>query len=187
LCDRRRKAARADRQDLETVDRDQFAFELAEIDMEIAHRGAVDDAQQNEPARPDFNHLGIGKGAEVGEEGVIFNVVEVGSRGAVRRRHVRHCARLRHRGRRAARRRHSGHGLGVLQRGENLLGRREAEIGQHDHDLLLAGTVALIADDERRGHQELLLQALVRVHPERAAEAQREVVVRAAARRNWRT
>ena len=78
MCDCRWKAARADRQDLETVDGDQFALELAEIDMEVAHRGAVDDAQQNEPARLDFNHLGIGNGAEVGEEGVIFDVVEVG-------------------------------------------------------------------------------------------------------------
>ena len=88
----RRKAAPADRHDLETVDRDQFALELAEIDMEVAHRGAVDDAQQNTPARLDFDHLGIGEGAEVGEEGVIFDVVEVGRRGgAVRRRHARHA------------------------------------------------------------------------------------------------
>ena len=92
MRDRDRKAAPADRQDLETVDRDQFAVELAEIDMEVAHRGAVDDPQEHEPARPDFDDLGIGEGAEIGEEGVIFDVVEVGRRGAFRRRHARHCA-----------------------------------------------------------------------------------------------
>ncbi len=41
--------------------------------------------------------------------------------------------------------------------------------------------VALIPDDERRGHQPLLLQALMGVHPERAAEAQREIIIGATA------
>ena len=43
-----------------------------------------------------------------------------------------------------------------------------------------------IVDDERRRHQPLLLQPLMRVHPERAAEVQGEVVVGAAARRDRR-
>ena len=47
-----------------------------------------------------------------------------------------------------------------------------------------SGAVALVVDDERRRHQPLLLQPLMRVHPERAAEAQGEVVVGAAARGN---
>ncbi len=82
--------------------------------------------------------------------------------------------------------RHARHRAGLLQILEDLLGRREAEIGQHHHDLLLVGLVALIVDDERRGHQKLFLQALMRVHPERAAEAQGKVVIGAAAGGNRR-
>ena len=41
----------------------------------------------------------------------------------------------------------------------------------YDNDLLLAGAVALITNDQRRGHQELLLEPLMRVHPERASKA----------------
>src|SRR5262249_36867954 len=48
--------------------------------------------------------------------------------------------------------------------------------------LLLVGAVALVVDDQRRCHQELLLQPLMRMHPEGAAKAQREVVIGIAAR-----
>jgi hypothetical protein len=65
--------------------------------------------------------------------------------------------------------------------------RREAEVGQHQDDFLLVRPVALIADDQRRRHQQLLLQPLVRVHPVRSAETQREVVVGAAPRRYGRS
>ena len=174
---------------VEAVDRDQVALEPAEIEMEVAHRGAVDDAQEHPPTRFDLDGLGIGQGAEIGEEGVVLDVVEVGRRrgASLRHRHARHRVRLRHRGwRGAGRRRHSSHRPCLFEAGENLLRRGEAEIGQHDHDFLLVRAVALIVNDERRGHQELLLQALVRMHPERPAESQREIVVGAAARRNRR-
>ena len=100
-----------------------------------------------------------------------------------RRRHL-HARRRRHRG---GRLRHARHRARVLQILEDLFRGREAEIRQHHHDLLLVRPVALVVDDERRRHQPLLLQPLMRVHPERAAEAQREVIVRAAARGNRRS
>ena len=92
-------------------------------------------------------------------------------------RHRRHGALLRH----------AGHRARFLEVFEDLFGRREAEIGQHRNDLLLVGAVGLVVDDERRRHQPLFLQPLMRVHPERAAEVQGEVVVRTAARRYRRT
>ena len=92
-------------------------------------------------------------------------------------RHRRHGALLRH----------AGHRARFLEVFEDLFGRREAEIGQHRNDLLLIGAVGLVVDDERRRHQPLFLQPLMRVHPERAAEVQGEVVVRTAARRYRRT
>jgi hypothetical protein len=67
-------------------------------------------------------------------------------------------------------------------RAADFLGRRETEIGQHEDDLLLVGSVALIMDDKGSGHEQLLLQTLVRVHPERSAEAQWKVVIGASAR-----
>ena len=42
---------------------------------------------------------------------------------------------------------------------------------QLHHDFLLTGLVAVIVNNERRSQQELLLQAFMRVHPERPAEA----------------
>ena len=69
----------------------------------------------------------------------------------------------------------------LAQSREDLLGRREAEIRQHHDDVLLSPPVAAVADDERRGEQFLLLQPLMRVHEERAAEAEWEVVVGAGA------
>ena len=55
--------------------------------------------------------------------------------------------------------------------------RRETKVGQHENDFLLIRPVTLIVDDQGSGHEQLLLQSLMRVHPERAAEAQREVIV----------
>src|SRR6266404_2337617 len=66
---------------------------------------------------------------------------------------------------------HIRHWFRVPQLREYLVGLGKAEIGQHDNDLLLAGAVALITNDQRRGHQELLLEPLMRVHPERASKA----------------
>src|ERR1700733_2053473 len=81
---------------------------------------------------------------------------------------------------------HAAHRPHLLQVGEDLFGTGEGEIGEHHHDFLLVGAVALIVDDKRRGHQELLLQVGVRMHPERAAVVKREIVVGAAPRRNER-
>ena len=75
----------------------------------------------------------------------------------------------------------------LFQLREYLVGRGEAEIGQHDDDLLLVRAVALVVDDQRRRHQQLLLQPLVRMHPKGAAKAQREVVIGGAARRDRRS
>jgi hypothetical protein len=44
---------------------------------------------------------------------------------------------------------------------EDFLRRREAEVGQHQDDLLLVGLVAMILDDEGSRHEQLLLQSLV--------------------------
>ena len=60
---------------------------------------------------------------------------------------------------------------------QDLFGRRETEVGQHNNDFLLVGLVAGIVDDQRRGHQKLLLQSIMRMHPERAAEGERKVVL----------
>ena len=139
-------------------------------------RGAVDEAQQHAPARLDLDKLGIGERAVVGEEGVIFDVVEVGAAAA-----APFCIFDILDIGAGARRPPPAILAGLFQPLEYLLGGREAEIGEHDHDLLLVRAVALIPDDERRGHQPLLLQALMGVHPERAAEAQREIVIGAAA------
>ena len=157
-------------------------------------------------ARPPGSTLTMSGSARVRrwEEGVVFDVVEIGRRGRgapshlhARHRRLRRCAcshlhaghrHLRRRGRRAAADgRLAGHRPGFLQALENLLRRSEAEIGQQHHDFLLVGAVALIADDERRGQKELLLQPFMRVHPERAAEGQREIVIGARPRRNGRS
>ena len=145
LSDRNRKTAGADRLDREAVDRDQFALTLAEIDVKIAHRRAIDDAQQQAPARLDFDGLGVGEGAEIGEEGVVFDVVEVG-RGGLGRFHARHHHAA------ALLLAHAGHRARIAQIGVDFLGRSEGEIGQHDDDLLLVGAVALVMDDQRRRH-----------------------------------
>ena len=113
---------------------------------------------------------------KIGEEGVVFDVVEVGPRRG--RHHRRRRLHTRHRGHGAGRLRHARHRARLLQILKDLFCRREAEIGQHHHDLLLVRPVAFVVDDEQRRHQALLLQPLMRVHPERAAKAQREVVIR---------
>ncbi len=95
LRDRDREAARADGRDRETVDRDQLTVEVAEIDVKSAHRGTVDDAHEYASARLDLDELGVCERAVVGEEGVIFDVIEVGRWLACRHRR-RHLHRLRH-------------------------------------------------------------------------------------------
>ncbi len=47
---------------------------------------------------------------------------------------------------------------------------------QHQHHLLLVGRRRGVVDDEWGGHQRLLLQALMRMHPIRAGTAQREII-----------
>jgi hypothetical protein len=50
--------------------------------------------------------------------------------------------------------------------GEDLLRRAEAEIVQHDEDLLaVLPVIGGAAHDHRRGHHALLLQAVMRMHP----------------------
>jgi hypothetical protein len=99
------------------------------------------------------------------------------SPGSARSLHIRGS------GRRLRGARHGGRVAALFELRENLLGRREAEVGQHHDHLLLVALVALIADDQGCGHHQLLLQTLVGVHPEHPAEAQREVIVGIAARR----
>jgi len=58
---------------------------------------------------------------------------------------------------------------------------------QHQHDFLaIIPSVLLAMDDERRRQKYLLLQALMRVHPERARKCERKLVTRLAAGRNCR-
>ena len=160
--------------------------------MKGAHRRAVDDAQQHAAAGLHLDHFGIGERAIVGQERVVFHVVQVrlggaahghaGSHGPAGRPHSLHRP-----ARRSSGAGHRRHVAALLELGGDLLGRREAEVGKHHDDFLLVPPVALIADDQRRRHQQLLLESLVRVHPEGAAETQREVVVRAAAWRDRRS
>ena len=86
LRDGDRKAATSDRLDLEAVDGDELAIERAQPDVKGAHRRAVDDAQKRPAARLDLDDLRVGQRAEIGEEGVIFDVVEVWPRLAHRHR-----------------------------------------------------------------------------------------------------
>src|SRR5208337_4652440 len=58
LCDRDREAAPGNRRDLEAVYRDQLTIELSQINVVGAHRGAIDDAQENPSARLDLDALG---------------------------------------------------------------------------------------------------------------------------------
>ena len=167
--------------DLKAVHCDQLAVERAEVDMKGAHRRAVDEAQQHAPARLDLDHLGIAERAVVGQEGVVCHIVQIRLGGRSAHGHARH----RGRGPGGSWRRgafHGRHGAAFLELLKNLLRRPKAEVGQHHDDVLLVRPVARIADDQRRRHQQLLLQSLVGVHPVRPAEAQGEIIVGAAAR-----
>ena len=150
--------------------------------MVAAHRRAVDDSQQHLPTGLDLDHLGVGKGAPVGEKRVVFDVVQIGA-GRASPCHSTHSL---HAGHLSGAARHLRHGAALFQIGKDLLGRGEAEIVQHQHDFLLTGPIALITDDQRRIQQLLLLQPHVRVHPEGAAEGERKVVIGAAARQDRR-
>src|SRR5262249_33859985 len=72
------KAAACNRVDPEPVNRDELAPESAEIEVVRAHRRAVDDTQQNLSAGLNLDHLGVGERAVIGEEGIVFHVVQVG-------------------------------------------------------------------------------------------------------------
>src|SRR5947208_428844 len=84
----------------------------------------------------------IGASTVVGEEGSVFDVVEIrlggGSHAHARRRSLPCLAHPFHficyRNRRSAF--HRRHVVALLERRENLVRRREAEIGQHDDDFL---------------------------------------------------
>jgi len=69
---------------------------------------------------------------------------------------------------------HAGHfhvmGLAGLELREDLFWRGKAEIGELDDDVLPAGCLAPIPDDERRRKQKLLLKSIVRMHPIGAAD-----------------
>ena len=149
-----REAARGHRLHPEAVDRDQLAVERAQIQVEIAHRRAVDDAQQHAPARLHLDHLRIGERSVVGEERVIGHIVQIG-RGVGARSGAHRHARHRHAGRGFAA--HPGHLARLPQRRVDFLRRCEAEIVQHQHDLLLVRLVAPIVDDQGRRHQQLFL------------------------------
>ena len=53
------------------------AFEFAEINMVSAHRGRVDDAQPHVAAGFDLHDFRIVKGAAIGEERVILNIIQI--------------------------------------------------------------------------------------------------------------
>ena len=155
-----------------------------------AHRRAVDDAQQHAPAGLDLDHLGIGERAVIGEERIVFHVVQIRLGGRSAHRHagaiVRHssCRRMQEFRRCAA----AWTGMPpFLSSAKIWSGGVKLKSASITIDFLLVRPVALIADDQRRRHQELLLQPLMGMHPEGAAKAQREVVVGAAARRNRRS
>jgi hypothetical protein len=58
-----------------------------------------------------------------------------------------------------------GGGAHAGESGERVVGRAEAEIVQHQHDLLaVVAKLCRIMDDERRRHQALLPHPLMRVH-----------------------
>ena len=90
LRNRNRKLMAMDGLDLEAVDGDELAIELAQSDVKGAHRRAVDDSQKHSAARLDLDDLGVGQGAEIGEEGVIFDVIQIWPRlpHRHRRRHL---------------------------------------------------------------------------------------------------
>ena len=63
--------------DLEPVDGNQFAIELSQIDMEGAHCGAIDNADQHAAARLDGHHLGIVEAAIVRKKSIVFHIVQI--------------------------------------------------------------------------------------------------------------
>jgi hypothetical protein len=70
----------------------------------------------------------------------------------------------------------------ALEIGEDLVGIAEGEVMKHHHDVLHIGAgLGRIADDQRGGHQPLLLQAVMGMHPVGAGAVERKVVVIAGA------
>jgi hypothetical protein len=171
------------------VDGDDVADQLTEIDPELARRRAIYNAQAQPAAALDAHDLWIGERPIVRQEGVVVDIVQVHSHiarahGRSRPAHLGHghggrqairaCTGLRRIGARATtvsldrvRR-----GLRCCTRpdktGEHLLRRSEGEVVQHEDDVLPIFATVGAVDDERRGHQTLLLQALMRMHPVRA-------------------
>src|SRR5262249_52033771 len=76
-----------------------------------------------------------------------------------------HCVHVAGTGSRLRGARHGRHAVAFLELLENLLRWREAEVRQHHDHFLFGRPVAVIVDDQGCGHQQLLLQSLVRVHP----------------------
>src|SRR2546430_1395569 len=168
------------------VGRDHAADEFAEINPKLTRGRAVDDAEADPAAALDAHDLRICGGSVVGEESIVMNIVQTHSH-AVRPRHVH--SRHAHAGRVGS---HAGHAwfrrmavafatwaiLGRLhyglccgyaragKAGEHLLRRSEGEVVQHENDFLpVFAKLNNIMDDERRGHQALLLHAVMRMHP----------------------
>ena len=140
--------------------------------MVSAHRRGVNNTQPHAAAGFHLCHFRIGEGAAVGEKSIVLNIIQM--------RPAFHCRHLR------AVHFHAMHvmGLARLELRKDLIRRGEAEVGERDHDFLLARDLAAIPDDQWRRQQKLLLQSIMRVHLIGAATAQREIVVGAASRWN---
>jgi hypothetical protein len=155
----------------DAVDGDQLPLQLAQIEMIVAHRRAVDDPQQHLAARLDPDDLGIGERAVIRKKSIVFDVVQIG-RDRARSTHRRHPRHLRH--------------PALSQPFIDLLRRYETEIVEQHDNFRLVRPITRVTDDEWRKHQGLLLQALMGMHPESSAKSEREVVISAAARRDRR-
>jgi hypothetical protein len=77
------KALADDRRNLESVDGDQLALKLSQVDMKSANRRAVDDAQQDASAGLDLHHFGIGERAVVGQDASYFASLRSGLADAI--------------------------------------------------------------------------------------------------------
>ncbi|MCY1233924.1 hypothetical protein D9M72_464870 [compost metagenome] len=172
-----REVVSGNRLDRLPVDGDHLSGDRARVDGEGGGRRAIDDAQADASAAFDGDHFRIIERAVVGEIGVVLDVVEVHG-GHARHRHSRHVAAL-HVGCHALHHPAVVHPVAAcrpLKFGEQFLGRREGEIMQQDeHFLLVALPVVGGPHDQGRGKQVLLLERM-RMHPVRAAGADRKPV-----------
>ena len=67
----------ADWLDRHSVDGNQLSLELAKIDPEVCRGSAIDEAQAHAPTPLDPEDLRIVQRAVIGEEGVVFDIVQV--------------------------------------------------------------------------------------------------------------